>query len=376
MIIKNKTSFTTHPSTDREKKNLLFFNLIKRKKSISRTEISKLTDITVVTVSNYINSYLKKGMVLERGYEISSGGRRPELVEINKEWGYVAGVDIAEDNIKAVIMNTGSEILAQTRSPGREKENVASSVNDILEETLKSAKIDKTRLKKIGIAVSKDSSGITEEIIKEKDRIEDAVKIPVLVSENALSGACGEKNLNPELKETSDVLYVYGDLGECIFIKGQEFYDSGDGKDEYAYLRKWGEGLSITKEAKRIIAQGVGTKIVDIAKGNTENITVDIAIKAAVQNDETAIDLIKTSGMNLGVRIAYLINSLGPECVVIGGGIEKAGDIFLNPLALSIKKFVKSKISEKIKVIPAVLGEEAGAKGASSLALREVFIEA
>jgi len=377
MELKEKIPFTTPPLTDREKKNLLFLDLIKKRKSISRTELSKLTDINMVTVSNYINAYLKKGLVIEGGYEVSSGGRRPELIALNKEWGYVLGIDIGEKHIRGIVADLDMKVLAEESIRGYKKEKIESLLDKILKNlTEGSSKIDKTRIKKIGIGVSTNSSDVTEEIIKAKETIEKEIKIPALIRKGVLCAASGEKNLNPEAMEASSALYVYTDLGEVILIKDDGFYEAGDKDSEYAYMRPWDRRLSIVSEAKRIIDGGVGSKIVNISRGNAKNVTVETIIKAAREGDEIAIDLLRSSGMNLGVRIAYLINSFEPDAVIIGGGIEKAGKLFLEPLTSSINRFILQRILNKLKVTPAILGELACVKGGASLAIREVFMEA
>ncbi len=377
MVLKEKILFTTIPLSDREKKNLLFLGLIKKHKAISRTELSKLTGVNIVTVSNYINGYLKKGLVIEGGYDISSGGRRPELVELNREWGYVLGIDIGEKDIKGILADLGMNILANESIRGYKKENLKFFIDEILKKlTESSSKLDKTRIKKIGIGISENSGNVMKEIIKVKDVIEEEIKIPALIADGVLCAASGEKNLNPEAMETSNILYIYTDLGEVIFIKDDEFYEQTDKEGKYAYLRPWDQSLSIVNEAKRIIEGGVGSKIVNLSRGDVKNVTIETVIKAAEDKDEIAIDLLKVSGMNLGVRVAYLINSFEPKAVIIGGGIEKAGKLFLGPLTLSINRFILQRILNKVKVTPAILGGAACVKGGASLAIREVFIEA
>lgn len=370
-----KTVFTTQPSSDREKKNLLFLNLIRKHKSTSRTEISKLTNINMVTVSNYVNGYLKKGLVLERGYDASSGGRRPELVELNREWGYAIGIDIGKSYIKGALVDLGLGVLASESTHGYEKENLKSSIAEMVKKLLAASKIDQKRVKKIGIGVSANSGGIAEDIIKAEETIGGEAKIPALAGDAALCAASGEKNLNPEAMETSSILYVYTDLGKGVFIKDDEFYEAVTEEDHYPYLRPWDEGLSIASEAKKIVKQGMGTRIVDIAQGNAKNITLETVVKAAKQKDEIAMDLVRMVGMNLGVRIAYLINALEPGAVIVGGGIEKAGNLFLEPLTSSINRFILQKALNKVRVALATLGEEACAKGSAFLAIREAFIE-
>lgn len=373
MVLKEKILFTTIPSNDHEKKNLLFLDLIRKHKSTSRTEISKLTNFNVATISNYINGYLKKGLIVESGYETSSGGRRPELVELNKEWGCVSGIDIGTNYINGILANLSMEILASESIHGYEKKNLKFSIDELLKKLINSSRLDKAQIKKVGIC---SSANVTEEIIKLRDAIEREITMPVLIGDGVLCAASGEKNLNPEAAEASSILYVYTDLGKVILIKDDEFCTWDKEGSEYVYLRPWNQKLSIVNEAKKIIEKGVGSKMVDIADGDIKSVTIDTVIKAARGHDEVAIDLLRVSGMNLGVRIAYLINLFEPNVIIIGGGVEKAGEFFLKPLTESVNRFILQRMLNKVKLTPAVLEEAVCVKGAASLAAREVFIEA
>ncbi|MBI4313346.1 MAG: winged helix-turn-helix transcriptional regulator, partial [Candidatus Omnitrophica bacterium] len=52
-----------HRLSDRERKNLSILDAIKRYGPISRTDISKLIKLNIVTVSNYVNHFIKQGLV-------------------------------------------------------------------------------------------------------------------------------------------------------------------------------------------------------------------------------------------------------------------------------------------------------------------------
>lgn len=88
------------------------------------------------------------------------------------------------------------------------------------------------------------------------------------------------------------------------------------------------------------------------------------------------MDAIKAAGANLGMRIAYLANLLGPGHVVVGGGIEETGDLFFNPLKATTGRFLSKRISDKVKITPAILGKDTCVKGAAFLAVREALMEA
>ena len=376
MVLKRKTLFTTHPALDRERKNLLFLNLIKMRRTTSRTEVAKLTDTNAVTVSNYINGYIKKGLVVESGYDASSGGRRPELIEMNKRWGYVVGIDIGGGRAKGVLAGLDMGVVAEDSINGDVGRDAALLIESIVQKLYLAAKVDKKEIRKIGIGVSETAGEIFEKIIRAKDTVETKMAIPALCASGALSAAFGEICLNREISDAKSVLYVYKDTGRGVFKSGNEFYEASEEGPGLAYLKPWGANIAIERVAKKIIEEGASVKMADIAKGYTGKITAEVAIKAAKEGDEVAADLIKTVGMNLGVRVAYLINLFTPEAVVIGGGIEEAGGLFFDSLNASIDKFIFHGIKDKVKLAPAVSGKDACVKGAAALAIREALIEA
>src|SRR3990167_2918646 len=97
--------------SDKEKKNLMLLDIIIQKGPISRTDISKEADLNIVTVSNYVNNYIEKSLVIEKGFDISSGGRKPTLVELDASGGYAIGVDIGPFDELAIMTDLSAKII-------------------------------------------------------------------------------------------------------------------------------------------------------------------------------------------------------------------------------------------------------------------------
>ncbi|NGP45120.1 ROK family transcriptional regulator [Bacillaceae bacterium SIJ1] len=74
-------------------KRILVEKIIEHR-SISRIELSRLTGLNRSTVSAQINDLMEDQLVLERPSEISSGGRKPILLQMNENAGYTIGIDI------------------------------------------------------------------------------------------------------------------------------------------------------------------------------------------------------------------------------------------------------------------------------------------
>jgi glucokinase len=71
----------------------------------------------------------------------------------------------------------------------------------------------------------------------------------------------------------------------------------------------------------------------------------------------------------LACAVASCVNILDPEAVIIGGGIARAGAALLDPLSEFMAKMEWRSVGYAVKILPATLGEHAGACGAARNAL-------
>ena len=87
------------------------------------------------------------------------------------------------------------------------------------------------------------------------------------------------------------------------------------------------------------------------------------------ENDATKIWL--RSIHHLAAAVASFINAFDPEIVIVGGGIAQAGGALFDPLRKELDRFEWRPLGHTVQVIPAALGEKAGAIGAAYHAIRE-----
>ena len=385
MKTKRPRLFMFHGLNDKQARNLLIFDLIRRRGVISRTEISKITGVNIVSVSNYINNYLAKKLVLDKGLAVSSGGRKPELVELNTKDNFVIGVDASGAEIRVVLADIGMKVIEKRVSDRARGKDMSSVVVDLIEDVTASAGLDVAKVKAAGVGIS-DSAlmGLCAAIEKE-------FGVETFTGGVASCAAYAEKRLNPGVSASS-LLYMHSDIGRGIMISGDICFGStdgdgamesadvkitkGNGPDMLKYMRPWDEYLGMARTAQREVSKGIGTKMVSLAKGDVRNITEDVVIEAAQQNDEVALNIVQSVGINLGLRTAFLMNLFTPEAVVVGGGPEKAGNILFAPIEKMVKSLSFGKLAPNVKIVPGVLGDEAVVLGAASLAIREMFLQA
>jgi glucokinase len=105
------------------------------------------------------------------------------------------------------------------------------------------------------------------------------------------------------------------------------------------------------------------------ARSNGRFETTHALVEAHLQGDEEATRIWLQSVRALGCAISGLINVLDPEAVIVGGGIARSGAALFAPL----ERFVRDtewNIGSAVAILPAQLGELAGAYGAAWNALR------
>lgn len=92
---------------------------------------------------------------------------------------------------------------------------------------------------------------------------------------------------------------------------------------------------------------------------------------AALNGDETAIEVFDLVGSRLGVALASYANIFEPEVIVVGGGVMAAGDLLLDPARRELQARALTPMN-RTPVVPAELGSDAGMIGAAAMARIEL----
>ncbi|HKO74656.1 MAG TPA: ROK family protein [Gaiellaceae bacterium] len=100
------------------------------------------------------------------------------------------------------------------------------------------------------------------------------------------------------------------------------------------------------------------------AAADGKNVDARLAVELAAHGPGDARDVLDHVGFHLGVGIASFVNIFNPELVVIGGGFSRAGDLLFEPARRVVAERALSPAKDEVKIVPALLGVEAGLIGA------------
>lgn len=105
------------------------------------------------------------------------------------------------------------------------------------------------------------------------------------------------------------------------------------------------------------------------AGGDPASVRGEHVVAAARAGDAAARAVLDSFAWWLGVGIANLVNVLDSEVVVIGGGVSEDADLYLGRTRdLVREQLVGGERRPRVPIVPARLGESAGAIGAALLA--------
>ncbi|MFU8826772.1 MAG: ROK family protein [Brevefilum sp.] len=135
------------------------------------------------------------------------------------------------------------------------------------------------------------------------------------------------------------------------------------GCGNHGCIEVYASGPAIAAEAARGIRQGWSTVITDLINHDLNQLTPKVVAEAARMGDFLALAVWKRTGTYLGIGVANLLTSVGVKRVVIGGGVGNAGDLLLEPIKKVIKERVFMMPVEKVEIVSAKLGNDAGTVG-------------
>jgi glucokinase len=105
------------------------------------------------------------------------------------------------------------------------------------------------------------------------------------------------------------------------------------------------------------------------ATGRDVSGAIDV-VDAAESGDVVATEILASSGREIGVSLAFLINVVDPESIVVGGGLGSANGVFRESLIESTRRHIWNPSARDLPIARARFGPESGIIGAALAAMQ------
>ena len=215
--------------------------------------------------------------------------------------------------------------------------------------------------------------------------VSEAVGLPAILENDANAAAYGECRFGAA-KSLRHVVYVTlgTGIGGGLIIDGEIYEGASGAAGEVGHLvvlpngpdcncgnRGCVEALSagpaITREAAAAVAAGEAPKLAELTGSTAPE--AEIVLEAARLGDPGAREVLYRAGYYLGLGLTGLLNVFDPQALILGGGLVNLGDFYLSPAIETARKGAFPQIVADVLITTAMLGNRAGALGATALVI-------
>ena len=316
----------------------------------------------------------------------------------------VVGVDLGGTKILAGVVGADHTILGRAKKPTPAQEGGPSILDAIvtcIDHALAEAGLDRAEVAGIGVGSPGPLDPSTGVVIFTANLnvhdwplgpdLSQVMGCPTLLQNDVRVGCYGEFRLGAG-RGYQNVLaaFVGTGIGGAVIVDGKIVNGATGNAGEIGHVivkangpkcgcgrRGCLEALSsrsaIARRVLKSYKKGEHSSLIGKVDKKTGKLKSGDIASAVAAADPVALREVHRAAHYLGMGLGGLVNLLGPEIVIVGGGVTEAlGPRFIDLIRESARLQILVDPEEKIKIEPAELGDDAGILGAALLA-RERF---
>ena len=217
--------------------------------------------------------------------------------------------------------------------------------------------------------------------------ISEGLGIPATLENDATASALAEHRMGAG-RGARDLVYitVSTGIGGGIVANGALYRGALGGAGEFGHMvieptarvrcacgrtgcwETLASGTAVAREAKARLRDGRISSLRDRGMGSIEAFSARDIFEAARGGDDLSQEVINRAAHYFGVGLANVLNALNPERIVIGGGLSKDWDDFVEPAARIAREQAFSLHASRVEIVPSTLGDDHGLRGGLFLA--------
>jgi len=317
---------------------------------------------------------------------------------------YLIGVDLGGTKILSGVFDTSFECIGTAKVSTKSQrglEVVVSRIERCIKDAVDEADLSMKQVRGVGIgapgAVDFGSGTVIfapnlegwKDVSLKKD-LEKQLGVPVFVENDANIAMLGVHAVELKGKPKSAVgIFVGTGIGGGLIVNGELYsgYNHTAGEIGHMVLEingpKCGCGnkgcfealasrTAVFQKIKAGVKSGEKTLLTEMLGNDLEDLRSGDLRKAIRRGDKFAAKVVEEAAEYIGVGVSNLVNFLGPEVVVLGGGvIEALADEMLATITKTAKDHAMPGTMKGVEIVASKLGDMAGITGAAVLAKRE-----
>ena len=374
----------------RDLNRTLVLNLVRERGPLSRADVARLSGLSPSTVTAVTASLLEDGYVLEDGapVEVFPGpiGRPAIRLRVNPAAGYVVGIKVAADDLTATVTDLAATALAfVTVARGHSDEPVAVGdlIANLVSNVLERAGVDRRALLGVGIGlpgiVDPGTGRVTDSPILEWAHLdlvgllENRLDTRVLVDNDVNTLTIAQQLFGAGADRSNFVVVTIGrGIGMGVVVNGVVHRGGRGGAGEIGHVGAVADGPECWCGRHGCLeAVAAEPALVRQVLALTGRLAQPAELARIAETNPPVGAAIEEAGRHVGRAIATAVALLDPECVVVSGEGVRLGDRYLSAIRVGLDE--REQKEDPIELVIEPWGDEAWARGAATLVLRELF---
>jgi glucokinase len=306
-----------------------------------------------------------------------------------------AGIDVGGTKILGIVVDRSApaRVLAEHRV---ETPSSAEAVLDALAGVVKTLALEAPVASVgVGIAGLVDREGMLHTSpnlpmlsrVAVRAELERRTGLPVAVENDATATAWGEHRSGAGRGASDMLCLTFGTgIGAGVVLGGELVRGAHGFAGEAGHMvvdpsgppcpcgrrgcwERLGSGSGLRRLAREAAEAGRLRRALELAGGDLGVVQGEHVNQAAQEGDREALDLLRSFGWWIALGISNLVTLLDTSVVVMGGGVVGIGEPLLGPVRDHYHHLVMADTTRpEMRIVPAELGDRAGATGAALLA--------
>jgi glucokinase len=311
-----------------------------------------------------------------------------------------AGIDIGGTNIKFGLVDENGKVLHKEQRPTMAEKGAVPLmhlVTNIGERLLLQAAEEDLHPQGLGIGTPGAVDFRTGKVIgpcpniagwqgmEIGQNLRDRLNTPVVVDNDVNAMAMAECRFGAAIGHKSVICVTVGTgVGGAVIIDGKLWRGANNSAGELGHMtikfdspatnttmpgsiESFCSSVALLNRVRSAMKKQITPAFEEVLEGGIENLSIKKVFAALKKGDEVAREAVQETARCLGVGLAGIVNLINPEIVVIGGGIVDGGGGFVEAVTAEIKRTALGSAVEKLHVVKAALGNDAGFIGAGLL---------
>lgn len=365
---------------------------------LSSADLCERLDKSLPLVTKLVNELIDDNFVVESGLAPSTGGRRPLMYALRADIQYVVAVSMDQLMTRIALLDMQNQYIgpiAKVDLPLKGNDRALQSLTEAIVDFVHNAPIDSEKIVGIGIAMPgfvDFHKGINYSFLKAPNQpsitkyISKALGLPVLIDNDSSLIALAELRFGTAIKEKNAlVINMNWGVGLGLILNGALYRGEIGFAGEFSHIPLFNNNklcscgkqgcletetslLVLIENARKGLASGRVSSLQDMPFDAPEEANNRI-VKAALEGDQFAIELLSDIGMTVGRGVAILIHLLNPKMIVLSGRGAMAGRIWQAPIQQALTEYCIPRLAHNTVIKVSELGYQAELIGAAALVM-------